>query len=125
MADALVIRLVTQQQPATLAELTGLAADSFGELAKAVVDVEQRIMAVGGELHADEEQLLLEGHDSRQANLWGINLYPAEFGEDGFIEYDSMVNVRPRQQNRSRSVEDPAIRQLIASIVSDLVKTDG
>lgn len=100
-----------------------MAAPQFGDLVKAVVDVEQRIMAIGGELHADEEALLLE-IGSTQPGLWGINLYPERFGERDFIEFDSMINVRPSQQNRSRSVDSPVTQRLITEIVEELVRAD-
>jgi len=104
-----------------LGHLRTLAEGLFGDLVKAVVDIEQGMMAIGGDLHADEEALLLD-EGSAQLHLWGINLYPAEHGESGWIEFDSMINVRPRQGNRSRSVDDPEIRQRIAEIVDRLVQ---
>src|SRR5216117_4507273 len=73
----------------------------------------------GGELHSDEDAALIE-HGSAQADLWGINLYPAEQGE-AWLEFDSMINVRPSQGNRSRNVEDGALRELIRQIVTALV----
>lgn len=76
-------------------------------------------MAVGGELHADEEALLLED-GSRQENLWGINLYPNKTAKDR-IEFNSMINVRPSQGNRSRGVENPDIQEKIKTIVKKLV----
>lgn len=99
--------------------LTTLAESQFGDMVKAVVDVERRVMAIGGELHSDEEALLIED-GSAQANLWGINLYPAEPG-DGWIEYDSMINVRPAQGNRSRKVEDPGLQDRIRQVVAILI----
>jgi hypothetical protein len=78
-------------------------------MVKAVVDVRRGIMAIGGELHSDEEALLLDD-GSAQADLWGINLYPEE-ADDAWIQFDAMINVRPSQGNRSRAVEDPAIQQ--------------
>lgn len=101
----------------TVADLREMADHLFGNLVKAVVDVQCGSMAVDAELHADEESLLLE-HGSRQEDLWGINLYP-EFGKNSeeFIEFDSMINLRPSQNNRSRGVDDPAIRKKIADIV--------
>jgi len=102
-----------------LDRLRELAVRRFGEMVKAVVDVEQGIMAVDAELHADEEAVLLE-RGSAQANLWGINLYPDVVGED-WIEFDSMINLRPSQGNRSRGVDDPETRQRIAEVVSRLV----
>jgi len=104
-----------------LGHLGSLAEGLFGEFVKAVVDVGQGIMAIGGELHADEEALLLSAGSS-QSDLWGINLYPAQHGESGWIEFDSMINVRPRQGNRSRSVEDPEVQRRIVKIVEHLVQ---
>jgi hypothetical protein len=87
-------------------------------MVKAVVDVHRGVMAIGGELHSDEEAALLDD-GSEQKYLWGINLYPAEGGD--MIEYDSMINVRPSQGNRSREVEDVETRVAIQAIVARLV----
>ena len=76
-------------------------------------------MAVGGDLHADDEAMLL-ADGSRQRDLWGINLYPGESGSD-WIEFDSMINLRPRQGNRSRGVDDEQIRARIREVVGCLV----
>jgi len=100
--------------------LKKIAKSGFGELAKAVVDVEREIMVIDGELHADEEALLL-GDGSLQRNLWGINLYP-EIKTSDWIEFDSMINLRPSVGNLTRSVADPAIREKIITIVNKLVK---
>ncbi len=105
----------------TLDHLVTLAEGLFGDLVKAVVDVEQGIIAIGGELHADEEAALLAGGSS-QANLWGINLYPADRGSPGWIEFDSMINVRPGSGNRSCFVEDPRLRERVIEIVDTLVR---
>ena len=99
--------------------LREMAAGRFGDMIKAVVDVEQGIMAVDAELHADEEDALLE-RGSAQANLWGINLYPEVVGDD-WVEFDSMINLRPSQGNRSRGVDDPGMRRRIVEVVSSLV----
>ncbi|MBI2121897.1 MAG: hypothetical protein HYT98_02135 [Candidatus Sungbacteria bacterium] len=100
-------------------ELSEIAQNQFGDFVKAVVDIKKGIMAVGGELHADEEALLLED-GSRQENLWGINLYPNKTAKDR-IEFNSMINVRPSQGNRSRGVENPDIQEKIKTIVKKLV----
>jgi hypothetical protein len=88
---------------------------------KAVVDIERDVMAIGGELHADEEAMLLDD-GSQQPDVWGINLYPEAFGESDFVEFDSMINVRPRLGNRSRSVENDEVRARILLVVQALVK---
>ena len=109
-----------QVEAIALAELEEMAENMYGELVKAVVDVEKRTMVVDAGLHVDEEQFLLEA-GSRQCDLWGINLYPDSFGEDDFVEFDSMINIRPAQGNRSRSVEDAEIRATILEIVREIV----
>ena len=81
------------------------------------MDVEREIIAVDSPMHYDCEQLLLE-NGSDQNNLWGINLYLDEDDIDSLVEFDSMINLRPAQGNRSRSVEDPALRTRIKEIVS-------
>ncbi len=108
------------EQTISRAELAELAKERFGDLIKAVVDVDRGIMAVGGELHADEEALLLE-NGSKQKDIWGINIYPDRSG-DKFVEFDSMINIRPSQKNRSRGVEDPETRKLIIKTVGLLVR---
>ncbi len=105
--------------PVTLDDLRRMAAQQFGDFVKAVVDVERGVMAIGGELHADEEALLLQ-HGARQADLWGINLYPDRPTAE-LIEFDSMINVRPSQGNRSRGVVDAAVQRRIQDIVGRLV----
>jgi len=107
-------------KPITKKELSEMARKTFGDLIKAVVDVEEEIFVVDGEMHADEEQYLLT-KGSNQNNLWGINLYP-DLSGDSFIEFDSMINVRPRLNNFSQKVENPKIRQKIVAIVTKLVK---
>lgn len=101
-------------------ELVNVAKERFGDMVKAVVDVELGIMVIGGELHADEEAVLLE-NGSKQENLWGINVY-TDKPENERIEFDSMINVRPRQNNRSRDVLDSKIREKITVIVNNLVE---
>ncbi|MFH1562339.1 MAG: DUF5674 family protein [Nitrospirota bacterium] len=103
-----------------LKELKEMAVNGFGNFVKAVVDIENEIVAVDADLHSDEEALLLE-NGSKQKNLWGINLYTELEGE-AFIEFDSMINLRPSQGNRSRGIIDPQIRQKIKVIVDKLVR---
>lgn len=101
-------------------ELNEMAKQQFGDMVKAVVDVEQCIIAIGGELHSDEEAVLLD-QGSVQKNLWGINLYP-ERPVPEWIEFDSMINVRPSVGNRSRYVESAQVRETITAIVNRWVE---
>lgn len=97
-----------------------MAESMYGNLVKAVVDLDKNILVVDAEMHADEEEYLLK-NGSKQADLWGINLYPAKFGTDEFVEFDSMINIRPRQNNMSRNVEDADIRKQIIALVKTKV----
>jgi hypothetical protein len=111
------IILVTQ--PLSRMRLQEIAAGGFGDMVKAVVDIEKELLALGGELHADGEAFLL-AQGSVQRNLWGINLYP-DMEMPEMLEFDSMINIRPSQNNRSRSVEDPAVQKRIETIVRKFI----
>lgn len=97
-----------------------MAQKMYGTLVKADVDVVKKIVIIDMEMHADGEAELLE-NGSRQNDLWGINLHPDKFGTDKFIEFDSMINIRPSQKNPSRDILDAAIRQQIRDIISGIV----
>jgi hypothetical protein len=106
----------------TIEEIKSMAQAMFGNLVKAVVDIEKEIMAIDGELHSDEEVLLLE-NGSDQDNLWGINIYP-DLQINERIEFDSMINLRPRLGNRTRNVDNPKIREKITGIINKLIKDE-
>jgi hypothetical protein len=101
-------------------ELKKIAQETFGEMTKAVVDIEQEIMALGGELHADSEALLLE-QGSRQENLWGINIYPDQ-PKNKRIEFSALINLRPSIGSRSMEIQDPKIKETIKKIVNKLIE---
>jgi hypothetical protein len=113
--------MIIVSESISLAELKKLAEERFGSMVKAVIDVDKEIIAVDAELHADEEAALLES-GSRQENLWGINIYP-EMPENERIEFDSMINLRPSQGNRTRGVDAPDLRRKIIEIVNKRVKS--
>lgn len=111
------MEIIEKQTP--LQQIIDLQDNYFGDMVKAVVDVKKEILAVDAELHADLEKQLLES-GSRQSDLWGINLYPGLSGDD-FIEFDSMINIRPYQNNPSRDVLDQVVRERIISVVQKLI----
>lgn len=102
-------------------ELQALAHEQYGDMIKAVVDVGRGIMGVGGELHVDIQSLLIEEENSRGQDTWGVNLY-LEKAEDEFVEFDSMINLKPMLGNKTRGVENLEIRSKIQEIVSRLVR---
>jgi hypothetical protein len=103
-----------------LEELRQMAVSRFGNLVKAVVDIDKICLALDAELHSDLEALLLES-GSKQKDLWGINLYP-ELEGGQFIEFDSMINIRPSQGNKTRGVDDEGTRNKIIALISKMVK---
>lgn len=113
------MRRVSEADPIRIEELRELARGRFGDMVKGVVDVKRGVLLLDADMHADQEaELLAEG--SAQADLWGINLYPEVSGED-FLEFDSMINLRPSFGNRSRGVDDAGTRESIAGFVARVV----
>jgi len=112
------MKIITKEL--TINEIKQIAVSTFGNLVKAVVDVDRDIIALDAELHSDLEALLLE-NGSKQKSLWGINFYP-ELGQNEFIEFDSMINMRPSSGNKSRGIDNEEIRKKIIEIVSKRIK---
>lgn len=117
MTDALpeVVVLDHRIDPAELARLVA----RFEDMVKYVVDVERRVAAIGGEMHADAEHALLEA-GSRQSDLWGANYYPGR-GKDDCIEFTSLINIRPAAGNRGMELQDPALRDTVRAVTFDLI----
>lgn len=115
------MKYISTKNQIKIDELKEMSKKMEDRLVKAVVDVELNVMTVDAPMHVDEEQYMLEEKNSTQSNLWGINLYPFEFGTDQWIEFDSMINIRPWQQNRSRGVECVETQNKIKLIVGKLV----
>jgi len=88
----------------------------LGTYIKLAVDIERNILAGGGEFHADCEAALLED-GSEQKNIWGADWYP----EEQEVTYESLINIRPLQNNRSSEIQDPQLRQRIAEVVKALL----
>lgn len=105
------------REPATPEQIEQMAETYVGLMIKLAVDVEQEILAGGGELHADCEQILLE-NGSQQENVWGADWYP----EVRRVGFESLINIRPRQQNRSMEIKDPVLREKIEMIVRNLLE---
>lgn len=103
----------------TKEKLKRLCEDSFGKAVKIVVDIQKAILAAGGELHADEEAVLLED-GSRQESLWGGNFYPWKNAEER-IEYLALINIRPAIGNKSMLIEDNKIREKFKQITEKLL----
>ncbi len=106
----------------TIESLKEMARGRYGNMVKAVVDIRGNLMVVDAELHSDQEMLLLDS-GSRQQDLWGINVYPdLERTDPDFIEFDSMINLRPAQGNFTRDVDDEAVRNAIKKVVYNWIE---
>jgi len=91
----------------------------FTDMVKFVADVDRGVIAIGGELHADAEAVLLD-RGSRQRDLWGANYYPGR-GPEGCIEYTALINIRPARGNRSMEIEDPSVRTRVRELAFRLI----
>jgi hypothetical protein len=118
MADAEPPILILDR-PIAADTLRALVAYWFEDMVKYVVDVERGCIAIGGELHADAEHVLLDA-GSRQRDLWGANYYPGR-GRDGCVAYTSLINISPTRNNPGMEVADPAIRARIQSLTWSLI----
>ena len=112
--------IILVKEPIKLDLLKNIAAANGNDLVKAVVDVMENIMAIGGEMHADEEKFLLE-QGSEQDSLWGINIFPS-YPRDKWIEFDSVINIHPPHKNCSVTVKNSKAREKIFEIVSSRIK---
>jgi len=111
--------MIVVKNPISLSDVRGLAESGFGNLVKGVVDTEKKFLILGGDLHADEEAEFIKS-GSKQDHLWGINIYP-DLPYPDRIEFDSMINVRPREGNMARGVDDPELRNAITDIIKALI----
>lgn len=111
--------IVILAEPITSDVLRTLVDRFFEDMVKYVVDLERRVVAVGGELHADAEALLLED-GSRQRDVWGANYYPGR-GSDECIEFTSLINIRPAEGNRSMEIQDEGLREYVRELTFEFI----
>jgi hypothetical protein len=114
------MEIIIIKNPITRFELKKIAQEGFGDVVKGAVDIERGIMALGGEMHMDEQMMLIERENSKTEFVWGINLYPEKEGSD-FIEFDSMINLKPAFGNRTRAVDNLETQKKIIEIVNKLI----
>ena len=108
------------KKPVSFQQLQKIAEGSYGNMVKGVADIEAGIIALGGELHADSEAILLQ-NGSKQESLWGFNIY-LDKPDNERIEYSSFINIRPNQNNRSLEVQSSELKSKIGKIIDSLVE---
>ena len=96
-------------------ELKDLAKEYYGDLIKGVVDIKREVVALGGEMHSDAEEVLLK-NGSKQSDLWGFNIL-LDKGKDECLIYESFINIRPRDNNKDLEVKDLKIREQMKRII--------
>jgi hypothetical protein len=110
--------IVIVREPVTPSELAEMRTES-GSFIKLAVDLQRGVLAGGGELNADCEQALLQD-GSQQQDIWGGDWFP-DIQEVGF---ESLINIRPRQDNRSLELQSPVVRQRFEAIVRRLLEVE-
>ncbi len=96
-------------------ELREIAKKFYGDMIKGVVDIEREILAMGGEYHMDANNILIE-NNSKQQNIWGFNWYFNKNGDER-IEYISLINIRPKQDNRVMEVQNVSLRDKMKRVI--------
>lgn len=102
-------------EPATTEQMQEML-NEYGDMIKIVVDIRRGMLAGGAEMHYECEEVLLE-QGSEQDDLWGANWYPARRQ----TEFESLINIRPRFNNRSMLIQSPEIREKVESITLRLL----
>jgi len=100
-------------------ELVAMLESYFENMILCVVDVRREVVAIGGDLHCDAVQLLMESGSS-QSDLWGTNYRPG-LGAEKCIAFSALINIRPAVGNRSMEVCDPEIREVMRRITFKLI----
>jgi len=111
---------IIKDQKINVTELNEMSKNMYESLVKAVVDIEKEIMSVDAPMHIDLEQFLIEKENSEPKNLWGINIWPLKEKQE-FIEFDSMINIKPGWNNRTRGIDSEEIRKKIIDIVNKFI----
>ena len=114
------IRIINK--PVSVKEIEDLAKAYYEDLIKGVVDIRREVLALGGEMHADAEEVLLKD-GSKQTDLWGFSILFDKAKEESLI-YESFINIRPRDNNKNLEVKNPVIREQMKRIIFEKVRYD-
>lgn len=113
------MKIIIIDKAITVDELRQMAQEGFGDFVKGACDLEKGILALGGELHSDCYEALIE--DGSQAkDIWGFNIFP-DLPKENRIEFSSLINIRPNQGNRSMEIQNEEIKEKIIQIIEKIV----
>jgi len=110
--------ILIPDSPIRLADIKRLAEETYGFMIKGAVDIVANRVAIGGDYHIESSEALTRS-GSTHADVWGFNIV---FTDTGYtLEYDSLINIKPVLQNRSRLVEDDTVRAAMQDIITGLI----
>lgn len=101
-------------------ELEKIAEENFGNMIKGAVDIEKKIVALGGELHIDASEKLIQT-GSEQQDIWGFNIY-IDRPRENWLEFNSLINIKPAADNRSADIEKEDVKNKIKEIISEIIE---
>jgi hypothetical protein len=93
--------------------------DEYGNMIKIAVDIRRKMLAGGGEMHADCEQVLLE-NGCEQEDIWGANWYPG----DQRVEFEALINIRPHLGNRGMLIQNQEIRDTVEAVTRYILEIE-
>ena len=111
------IQIITEK--ITRAEVKKIGGEWYPDMVKGVVDVKREVIALGGEYHMDANHVLL-ADGSEQRNVWGFNIYP-DRTDGGWIEFRSLINIRPAQGSRSMVLKDVVLCGQMRAVIEKLI----
>ena len=109
------------EEPLSTAEIKRLADEEFGDMVKFVIDLDRRVICVGGGFHSDEEEILLD-KGSKQQNLWGANYYPDRPLGNKLV-FTSQINIRPRDGNTKQDIQSADLREKVSELAKHFFGT--
>lgn len=112
------VRIHLIKERATPSEIKEML-EALKSYIKLAVDIKREIVAGGGMLHADCEAALID-EGSRQVDIWGADWIPSSKE----VRFEALINIRPRQKNRSMLIEDNGIRLKVERIVKEKLGDD-
>lgn len=107
---------ITKRKPFTKEEIKKLK-EHFDIYIKTVIDVEKKICSAGCDRHFESEKILLDS-GSKQSDLWGGGIDI----KTKVIDYNSFINIRPRDNNTSNEILDTEKRRKFEKITKYFFK---
>ncbi len=112
-------KIIILDHKITLEEVKKIADFWYGTMIKGAVDIERGRVALGGDYHIEDSELLTST-GSKFEDIWGFNIRFEE-NSDGVLEFDSMVNIKPNFGNRSRGIHNDGVIKKAKEIIYKII----